>query len=109
MTTKTDKNPEVMILLDRPRFVRFSHKSLKQLSLLVGKNLAQMDENEFDLGEIEKVMFCGLMHDAKMNNEELTLEMMEDLLDQAESYGDILKAMNNALNKAFAETEKQKN
>jgi len=86
MTTQTDKNPDVMIVLDKPRFVRFGHKSLKKLSVLVGKNLAKMDENEFDLGEIEKVMYCGLMADAKENNEELTLEMIEDLLDLAESY-----------------------
>jgi ribosome-interacting GTPase 1 len=107
--TTTEKNPEVVIYLDRPRFVRFGHKSLKKLSALLNINLAQMDETQFDLGDIEKVMYCGIMHDAKQHGENLTLDQMEDLLDCASSYGDILAAMNKALDVAFQETEKQKN
>jgi hypothetical protein len=106
---KSDKNDVVFIQLDRLREVRFSHKSLKKLSNLLGKNMAQFDETEFDLGDIEKVMFCGLLHDCQENGETLELEKMEDLLDLAPSYGDIMKAMNDALNNAFQETDKQKN
>jgi hypothetical protein len=106
---KDDKNDVVFIQLDRLREVRFGHKSLKRLGVLLGKNMANFNENDFDLGDIEKVMFCGLQQDAAEHGETLELEMMEDLLDQAKSYGDIMKAMNDALNNAFQETEKQKN
>ncbi len=106
---KDEKNDLVFIQLDRLREVRFGHKSLKMLSVLLGKNMAQFDENDIDLGDIEKVMFCGLQQDAREHGECLELEQMEDLLDLAPSYGDIIKAMNDALNNAFQETEKQKN
>ena len=72
----------VIINLDRPRFLRFGHKALKQLGTLTGKKLEEMDENDFDLADLEKVMWCGLQADAKEHGEVLKLEDMEDLLDQ---------------------------
>lgn len=104
-----EKNPCVIIELDRPREIRFGHKSLKMLGAMLNKNMANLDESDFDLGEIEKVMYCGLLADSKEHGENLKLEDMEDLLDLASSYGDIIKAMNDALNNAFMETDKQKN
>lgn len=113
MTTKkvaeNDKNPMVVINLDRPRFVRFGHKAIKQLTKLTGKKLEQMDENDFDLADLEKIMWCGLQADALENGETLKLEDMEDLLDTAESFGEIMNAMNKALENAFQRTEKEKN
>ena len=106
---KSDRNSLVMINLDRPRFVRFGHKALKKLSLMTGKKLDEMDEGDFDLADLEKIMWCGLQADAKENGEELKLEDMEDLLDSAESFSDIMTAMNDALERAFDRTEKQKN
>jgi hypothetical protein len=105
----SDKNPMVVIHLDRPRFVRFGHKALKKLSILTGRKLEQMDEDDFDLADLEKIMWCGLMADAKEHGEELKLEQMEDLLDSAESFSDIMEAMNQALGQAFNRTEKEKN
>ena len=108
-TEKSEKNTEVVVYLDRPRFLRYGHKALKKLGAMTGKKLSQMDEDEFDLGELEKVIYCGLLADAKENNETLKLEDMEDLLDQAESFNEILNAMNKALELAFQKTEKEKN
>jgi hypothetical protein len=105
----SEKNPEVIVYLDRPRFVRFGHKALKQLGVLTGKQMSNLDENDFGIEDIEKIMYCGLMSDAQKNGEDLKLEEMEDILDQAESFGDIVEAMNQALNVAFQKTEKQKN
>lgn len=107
--TKTEKNPLVVIELDRPRFVRFGHKALKQLTALTGTKLEKMDENEFELDDLEKIMWCGLQADAKENNEPLKLEDMEDLLDQADSIGAVMTAMSDALAQAFDRTEKEKN
>lgn len=99
----------VVLHLDRPRFVRFGHKALKQLTALTGKKLEAMDEGDFDLGDIESIMLCGLQEDARENGETLKLEDMEDLLDKAESFGDIMIAMQEALEMAFKKTDKQKN
>lgn len=80
----SDRNDVVIINLDRPRILWFGHKALKTLTAMTGKDLdAAMNMDELDLGELEKVMYCGLLKDAKINGETLTLEMMEDLLDEA--------------------------
>jgi len=109
MSKNTEKNTMVIINLDRPRFLRFGHKALKQLGALTGKKLEEMDENDFDLADLEKVIWCGLQADAKEHGEVLKLEDMEDLLDQAESFGEIMEAMNKALEVSFQKTEKEKN
>lgn len=106
---KSDKNTMVVINLDRPRFVRFGHKALKQLGALTGKKLEQMDENDFDLADLEKIMWCGLQADAREHGEDLKIEDMEDLLDSANSFAEIMNAMNKALEQAFQRTEKEKN
>lgn len=105
----SDKNPLVVINLDRPRFVRFGHRALKQLTALTGKKLESMEENDFDLADLEKIMWCGLQADAKEQGEELKIEDMEELLDSAESFSEIMESMNKALENAFMRTEKEKN
>jgi hypothetical protein len=107
---KTDDTNDLVVLnLDRPRFLRFGHKALKQLTLLTGTSLEKMDESDFGLEEVEKVLWCGLQQDAKDHGEDLTLEQMEDLLDKASSYAEILDAMHKGLEQAFKRTEKEKN
>jgi hypothetical protein len=105
MTKKSEKNTTVIINLDRPRSVKFGHRALKLLGAMTGKTLSNMSEDDFDLGELEKVMYCGLLAD----DPTLKIEDMEDLLDKAESFNEILNAMNEALNMAFQPTEQQKN
>jgi hypothetical protein len=106
---KTEKNNTVIINLDRPREVRFGHKALKTLSALTGKKINEaINQEEFSLDELEKIMYCGLLSDAKANGETLKLEDMEDLLDQS-NFADLLTVINKALDGAFMETEKQKN
>lgn len=79
-----DKNDVVIIELDRPRMLWYGHKALKALGALTGKDLdATMNMEGLDLEELEKIMYCGLLTDAKKNNESLKLEDMEDLLDLA--------------------------
>lgn len=106
---KSEKNTEVIVYLDRPRFVRFGHRALKKLGVLTGKKMSNLDENDFDMEDIEKIMFCGLLADAQQNGEDLKLENMEEILDSAGSFGDIVEAMNKGLEMAFQKTEKQKN
>lgn len=100
-----DKNDVVIINLDRPRELRYGHKALKKLSASTGKGLDEMDLDNFDLEEIEKIIFYGLESDARKNNENLKLEDMEDLLDQAPSYSEIIEKMELAFNAAFGQFE----
>jgi hypothetical protein len=104
-----DKNDVVIIKLDRPRMLWFGHKALKALGALTGKSLDKLDFNEdTDLGEIEKMMYCGLLTDAKNHNETLKLEDMEDLLDLV-PFGDVVKAMEKALSASFGNFDNGKN
>lgn len=101
-----ERNTTVIITLDRPREVRFGHKALKKLSIMTDMDMNNMDEANFSMEDLEKVMYCGLMQDAKEHGEDLQLSQMEDLLDRAEMH-EILEAMQNALNKAFQKTMDQ--
>jgi len=101
----SDKNNVVMIELDRPREVRFGHKALKRLTADLGIDINSFEFDGSDLEQIEKIMFYALQSDAHKNNEQLKLEHMEDLLDQAPSYNEIIEKMSLALEKAFGQFE----
>lgn len=101
-------NNDVVILdLDRPRELRFGYKALKRLVAMTGKNIEDISEFDFsaeDLELIEKVIYCGLLSDARKNGEDLKLEDMEDLLDmQPIQY--TLKKMTEAFTVAFGSPE----
>jgi hypothetical protein len=107
MTKSMDKNDFVVINLDRPRFLRFGHKALKKLSAVVGKSVDELGSDDFDLEEVEKIFFYGLLWDAKENGETLKLEDMEDLLDYADSYKELIDKMTLAIRKAFGSGEEK--
>lgn len=94
-------NDVVFLELDRPRELRYGHKGLKMLLAMTGKDIDAIDMDNLDLGEIEKYIYCGLQSDAKANGETLTLEQMEDLLDQAPSFNHIIEKMTLAFNISF--------
>jgi hypothetical protein len=107
--TMSDKNDVIIINLDRPRVLRFGHKALKKLMAATGKDIENIEVNGNNLEELEKIIFFGLEADAKEHNETLKLEDMEDLLDQAPVWSEIMEKMQLALNAAFgsfAEDEK---
>jgi hypothetical protein len=106
MKSNIENNDLVVINLDRPRFLKFGHKALKKLTAITGKGIANLGAGEFDLEELEKILWCALLTDSKENGETLKLEDMEDLLDMADSYEVLLEKMNEALEKAFGGTEK---
>ncbi|WP_182300705.1 hypothetical protein [Cohnella cholangitidis] len=90
----TNNNDVILIQLDRPRELRFGHKALKNLTALTGKSIENLEgDGGFDLEHLEKVIYCGLLSDARANNETLELEQMEDLLDQAPSYQHVIEKM----------------
>lgn len=108
MANKTNENNDLVVInLDRPRFLRYGHKALKQMGKLTGNGLASMDMDNFDLEQLEKIVYCGLLSDAKDNDEVLKLEDMEDLLDHAESFQEVINAMNDAMSLAFGSGEEK--
>lgn len=83
-------NDVVIIKLDRERQVRFNHTALKTMVELTGKTIDDLDRDGFDVANfdfIEKMAYCGLLADAKENHETLTLERIQELLDQSPSFG----------------------
>lgn len=94
-------NDVVTIKLDRVRVLKYGHKALKTMIALTGKSLQDFNMSEFDLNELEKIIYCGLLSDAKANNETLKLEDMEDLLDCAENFQYVIDKMSEAFEKAF--------
>lgn len=100
-----NKNDLVVINLDRPRFLRFGHKALKQLSVLTDTDITQSDMSNFNLEDLEKVLYCGLLSDARDNGEILRLEDMEDLLDQAPSFKELTDKLTESFEKAFGKAE----
>jgi len=98
-------NEVVTIKLDRTRVLKYGHKALKTMIALTGKSLAEFSMTDFDLNELEKIVYCGLLSDAKANNEILKLEDMEDLLDSAESFQYIVDKMSEAFEKAFGASD----
>lgn len=109
-TVINQSNNDVVILdLDRPRELRYGHKGLKMLLAMTGKDIDAIDMENLDLGEIEKYIYCGLQSDAKANGETLTLEQMEDLLDQAPSFNHIIEKMTQAFNIAFGNVNPEGN
>jgi hypothetical protein len=104
------KNDLVVINLDRPRFLRYGHKALKKLTTLTDMDISKMDMSNFQLEDLEKVLYCGLLSDAKEHDETLNLEDMEDLLDQADSFKEIMEKLNESFEKAFGTAKgEQKN
>lgn len=100
---------EVVILnLDRPRELRFGHKALKQLKALTGLNLLdierQLTEGDLDPEVLEKMVYAGLQQDARNHGETLSLEQVEELLDQVPAYIDVVTAVAKAFVIAFAGT-----
>lgn len=97
-----NKNDVVIIELDRKRELRFGHKALKTYQAMTGKELDNMGKDGFDLEDLETLMYCGLMSDARKNGESLSVEDMEDLLDLAPMQN-IINKMYEAFNAAFGD------
>ena len=103
-----DKNDIIMINLDRPRMLWYGHKALKTMFALTGKSFTNLSLEEMNFEDIEKILYCGLLTDAKRNNETLKLDEIEDLLDIA-PFGEIIEKMQLALNASFGGMANEKN
>ena len=105
-----DSNNNVIINLDRPRELRFGHSALKNMLASMNISLENFEVDGSNLEQVEQIYYFGLLSDARKNGETLKLEDMEGLLDQADSFGEVIEKMTLAINKAFKSTsENSKN
>jgi hypothetical protein len=103
MATKNN-NDVVIIELDRPREIRFGHKALKTFQAITDTDIQTLGQDlTFDL--IEKLAYCGMLSDARKNGETLTVEMVEDLLDEHDIQ-DTIEKVSLGLSLAFGGNEK---
>jgi hypothetical protein len=105
-----DKNDIVILNLDRPRAVWFGHKALKTLCAMTGATMNNIGDvlEMATMEDLEKIMYCGLLTDAKNHGEAITLEEMEDLLDKA-PFEDITTALNAAIVSSLGGDESKNN
>lgn len=97
-------NDVVIIDLDRPRQLKFGHTALKTLVELTGMSIEDFDQSGIDPADfetVEKLMYCGLLLDAKGNGEALTLEQIPDLLDKAPTFVHVIEKLVQSWNMAF--------
>jgi hypothetical protein len=99
-------NNDVVILeLDRPRVLKYGYKALKTLVAMTGKEIDDIVSSEnMNFEDIEKIIYCGLLSDARANNEDLKLEQMEDLL-ELKPFNYTMKKMTEAFTASFGDQE----
>ncbi|MFB9330093.1 hypothetical protein ACFFSY_29470 [Paenibacillus aurantiacus] len=101
-----NNNDVVIVELDRPRELRFGHKALKRMMAFTGKSVEEIEgDSDFDMEELETIFFHGLSRDAQEHGENLTLDMMEDILDHAPSMGYLMQKMQEAFQIAMRGVE----
>lgn len=96
-----NNNDFVVFNLDRPRVLRLGHKALKMYQAMSGRKVDEFMSNGLDFEEMEQLAFCGLLKDAQNNGETLTLEKVEDLLDEYSDMQTTMEILSDALSKSF--------
>ncbi|SEN19265.1 hypothetical protein [Paenibacillus sp. OV219] len=100
----TNNNDVVLINFDRPRELRFGHKALKMYQALTGTSIEDMGKGGFNFEEIERLVYAGLLSDARANKETITIEQVEDWLDDNDIQ-DTISKVSEALSKAFGSAD----
>jgi hypothetical protein len=95
-----NNNDVIVIELDRPRVLRFGHKALKTYQALSGQSIEDIGKGGFSFDDIERLVYAGLLSDARSHGETLTIEQVEDLLDDHDIQ-DTIDKMSKALEAAF--------
>lgn len=78
-------NDIIIIKLDRERQLKFDHTAMRTLVAISGKSAEEIDSslNPNDLDQLEKMLYCALLKDAKDNNETIVMENIPELMDHA--------------------------
>lgn len=102
MTKAKKTNTVVLIELDRMRELRFGHKALKTFQAISDVKIEELGADGVDFDAIEKMIYCGLLSDARKNGEVITLEQVEEWLDEVPNIQYVIDKMVEAMNLSFS-------
>lgn len=100
MDANKEKNDIVMIELDRPRELKFTHKVMKRFCAATGCKLSEIEDTVDDYGNMTMLIYEMLRAD----DPNLTPEQCDDLLDQV-PFGVILQKGAEAIAAGFGEID----
>lgn len=97
------RKPVVLINLDRPRRLRYTTNALANMEEALKKPIGQL-VNDFSSGlfgfrDIRAIVWAGLLHESP----DLTQSEVGDMIDQAESFPEVVRQVGEALRAAFGE------
>jgi len=82
-------SPEIAIVLDKERHLKFGIRAMRAFEKETGKNLLKAQTTELTATEISVLLWACLLHEDK----ELTLDTAIDLIDKHSNLGDIAKKL----------------
>lgn len=99
-------NNIVLIELDKPRTLKYGIKAIKQIEKLYKCNLSKALEKLTDLSgdDIVKLIYLGLVWE----DNTLTYDKVEDLLDEYTTIGEAVKKLTEALTASFGTGDEKK-
>lgn len=102
-----NNNPYRTVVLhaDRPRVLKLGYKAMKLMQSLSDNALSEMEKNDVDFDLIERLYYCLLLDDAKEHGEDLTLDLVEDILDSVDDPSEIFGAVKAAIEAAGADKD----
>lgn len=89
-------NDYVLIQLDRERKLRIGYKAIKTYKSKFGKSLTNIDTTNFDIEDVARIIYVGLIHE----DNSLTFEQVEEMMDNI-SLKYAMEKMNEAITVAF--------
>lgn len=99
----SERNDEVIIILDRPRTLRLGHKALKRFSALTECSMVDMEQEIQHYDKMTALMYVMLSED----DPTLTPEQVDDLLDK-QPIKVISAACSDAIEAAFSDKDAEK-
>lgn len=106
VTPQEEKNDVILLQLDRPYTLRFSHKALKEYSALTQTSMKNFDESLMDFQKQEAAAYILIKLDCQRQGLPIpTPELVEDLLDQYVKPGRLFYLLSKAAEAAFADEE----
>lgn len=78
----------IIVKLDKERILKYTRKQLKMIEQSFGKNISKIDFNDLGIDEMTKFIFYGLKHE----DESLTLEQCENIIDEYGVFGDLVES-----------------
>ena len=93
----------VVIVLDKPRTLRFGMKEKKKIESITGKSVLALDMDKLGVRDLLAIAYGGLYHEDKT----LTIEKVGNLIDEHSNIVQIAERLGEALSMAFGSEESE--